>query len=81
MEWNILILDTLKVICEKWAQKLILSMSATIDRLYVNDVMEEEQVLLDRTGNWSECGFENARLQEWFRKRYTGYTKEWRHNS
>lgn len=76
MEQNILILDALKVSCEKWAQKLILSMSSIIDWLCVNDVTEEEQVLLDKTGNWFECGFENVKLQEWFGKRYTGYTNQ-----
>lgn len=44
MEQSILTLDVLKDNCEKWTQKLILRISTIVGKLYVNDVMEEEQV-------------------------------------
>ena len=47
MKQNILILNILKDIFEQWTQKLILRVSASIDRLCLKDAMEKEQVLPD----------------------------------
>ena len=49
IEQNTLTSDILKDICEQQNQKLTLRVSAIIDRLFLKDAMEEEQVLLDKT--------------------------------
>ncbi|XP_013920709.1 PREDICTED: transducin-like enhancer protein 1, partial [Thamnophis sirtalis] len=48
MEQNTLILDVLEDMFEYWTQKLILGISTSIDKLCLQDVMEEEQVLLNK---------------------------------
>lgn len=67
-----LTLGILNNIFEQCTQMLILRVFASIDRLYLKDVMEEDQILPDMI-EW----FEIDRLQEWNGKRcYTGHTKE-----
>lgn len=75
MEQNIVTLNVLKDIFEHWAQKLILKMSASLDGLDPNYVMEEKQILQGKTNIDLKVDFKMIGYND-MGKKYTGCIKE-----
>lgn len=81
MEQDYLIGEEFKNIWEQDVQKLLFKLFATI-KMDLKEAIEEEQIVLDEISTgWfeceSECGFRNARPQQWYEKWcHTVFTNE-----